>query len=248
MAFAKRAAGYGATVAIVEGDRYGGTCVNVGCVPKKIMFNAAQVLETIHDARQFGIHINGSVELDWLKLTSARDRYIQRLNAIYESSLDKLGIVRVPGFASFVDEHTVEVSNVHFSAKRICIATGGEPVPPSFAGGEHVIDSNAFFSLQAQPKRAAIIGAGYIAVELAGVLHHLGTSTALFCRGDRPLRSFDPLLSEAVYSSYLSSGLEIVNNSVVHKVDKVEVVSGGLGHTYNLHLEDGRVSEDIAAI
>lgn len=194
LACAKRAAGYNATVAIIEGSRWGGTCVNVGCVPKKVMFNASHVVETIKQAKEFGITV-GEVSFDWNTLKRYRDRYIQRLNGIYESGLEKLKIDRINGFASFIDKNTLRVNDQVIRANHILIAVGGRPSPGNYPGHEYTIDSNGFFELEHQPKKAAVIGAGYIAVELAGVFNGLGTDTSLFCRYDGVLRSFDPLLS-----------------------------------------------------
>lgn len=194
IACAKRAASYNAKVAIIEGSRYGGTCVNVGCVPKKVMFNASHVMETIKEAKEFGINV-GEVSFEWDKLKRYRDRYIQRLNGIYEGGLDKLKIDRINGFASFVDKNTVRVNDELIHANHIVIAVGGTPSPLNCPGQEYAIDSNGFFELPQQPKKVAVLGAGYIAVELAGVFHGLGTDTTLFVRHDRVLRSFDPMLS-----------------------------------------------------
>lgn len=200
MATAKRAASYGASVAIIEGKKYGGTCVNVGCVPKKVMFNAAHVLETIKEAKEFGITV-GEVSFDWATLQRYRERYIQRLNGIYEHGIDKLNIVRIPGFGSFIDANTVKVEDTLVRGKNILIAVGGSPSTLDIPGGDLTINSDGFFALTQQPKKVAVIGAGYIAVELAGVFNSLGTDTSLFCRGETVLRTFDPMISSHLAKS-----------------------------------------------
>eukprot|EP01039_Chlorochromonas_danica_P004047 gene4047-4425_t len=234
MACAKRAASYGASVAIIEGERYGGTCVNVGCVPKKVMFNAAHVMEVIHQAKEFGIHVDGPVTVNWNELKRYRDRYIQRLNGIYESGLDKMNITRIAGNASFVNATTVRVRDEEVEGKNILIAVGGTPSQLTIPGGEFAIDSNGFFALESQPRKVAVLGAGYIAVELAGVLHSLGSETNLFCRKETVLRSFDPMLSEHLVKNMNKSGLTVVPNSIPKAITKEE--DGSL----TVHFEDGR--------
>lgn len=224
LACAKRAAGYGASVAVIEGARYGGTCVNVGCVPKKVMWNASFINETIHQAKEFGFTV-GDVKFDWGLIKRYRDRYIQRLNGIYENGLDKMGITRIGGFASFVDAQTLQVAHEdgsvsHVKARKILIAVGGTPNTLPIPGGEHVIDSDGFFALESQPRKVAVLGAGYIAVELAGVFHGLGTDTSLFCRGEKVLRTFDPMIQDALWKTMASSGLKAIPNSTAERVVK----------------------------
>jgi glutathione reductase (NADPH) len=238
IACAKRAASYGASVAIIEGARYGGACVNVGCVPKKVMFNASHVMETIHEAKNFGIEVQGEVSFDWSALKSYRDRYIQRLNTIYEGGLDKLNITRIQGMGSFLDASTVRVEGQvePVKAKHIVIAVGGAPTKLDITGAEYTIDSNGFFALEAQPKKVGVLGAGYIAVELAGVFHGLGSDTSLFCRSDNVLRSFDPMLNTHLAKVMGKSGLKLVPQATSKAI--VQESDGKL----TLHLEDGRVS------
>lgn len=217
---AKRAASYGASVAIIEGKQYGGTCVNVGCVPKKVMFNAAHVMETIKEAKEFGITV-GDVSFDWANLKRYRDRYIQRLNGIYESGLDKLKIDRFAGYGTLLDATTVLVDNEkQVKAKHIVIAVGGKPRHLPIPGAEHALDSDGFFALPTQPSKVAIIGAGYIAVELAGVFHSLGTETSLFFREDRVLRSFDPMISSFLCDSMSKSGMHLSPKSVPKAIEQ----------------------------
>jgi glutathione reductase (NADPH) len=231
---AKRAAAYGASVAIIEGKKYGGTCVNVGCVPKKVMFNAAHVMGTIKEAKEFGISV-GDVTFDWGKLKRSRDRYIQRLNGIYESGIDKLKIDRIQGYGRFVDAHTISVDNEReIKAKNIVIAVGGKPKLPNIPGNEHFLTSDDFFGLETQPKKAAIIGAGYIAVELAGVFHSLGTDTSLFFREHCVLRSFDPMISSYLCDSMKKAGMHLSPHSVPRSATKEA------DGTITLHFENGQ--------
>jgi glutathione reductase (NADPH) len=245
IAAAKRAASYGASVILIEGNRYGGTCVNVGCVPKKVMFNASHVMETIKQAKEFGITVDG-FQLDWSVLKRYRDRYIQRLNGIYESGLDKLKITRIAGYASFVDKNTLKVRSTHsgedqtIRGNHILIATGGKPSGSSFPGVKHTIDSDGFFQLEQQPKKVAVLGAGYIAVELAGVFHELGTETTLFVRRDAVLREFDPMLSQHLSSVMSKHGPTLVTNSTTKEIIKEN------DGTFTLHFENGKVSFQIS--
>lgn len=225
LACAKRAASYGASVALIEGARYGGTCVNVGCVPKKVMFNAAHTMEAIHEAHHFGITVEG-VRFDWATLKRYRDRYIQRLNTIYESGVDKLKIDRIAGFGAFVDKNTVRVTAGEearlVQGKHIVLATGGRPAQLKIPGGEHALDSDGFFALEKQPHKVAIIGAGYIAVELAGVFRSLGTEVSMFLREDKVLRSFDPLISTTLTNELIKSGINILAKTSPTEITKEE--------------------------
>jgi glutathione reductase (NADPH) len=247
LACAKRAASYGARVAVVEGKAYGGTCVNVGCVPKKVMFNAASVAETIKDAKEFGFTV-GDVSFDWGSIKRYRDRYIQRLNGIYESGLDKVKITRFQGFASFEDKNTLALTSSsltssddaaalppRITAKHIVVAVGGKPNTLGVPGEEHVIDSDGFFALETQPKKVGVLGAGYIAVELAGVFHGLGSETSLFVRGDKALRAFDTMISTQLDKTMKHSGINVVSGSVSKEVTKEA------DGTFTLHLENGEV-------
>jgi glutathione reductase (NADPH) len=193
--------------------------VNVGCVPKKVMFNASHVFQIIKEAGQFGIDV-GEPKFHWEKLKLYRDRYIQRLNTIYEGGLDKLGVERVHGYASLIDKNAVSVDGRIVEGKHVLIAVGGAPAPLGVPGEEHCLNSDGFFSLEHQPQKVAIIGAGYIAVELAGVLHGLGTATSLFCRGDTVLRTFDSMVSSHLMNEMQSAGVMVhtfANSSAIVK-------------------------------
>lgn len=206
VATARRAAGHGAKVCVVERAALGGTCVNVGCVPKKVMFNAATVAETIHTANHFGFQIE-KVTFDWNALKLARDAYITRLNGIYTNMLRNNKVDIVQGTATFVDAKTVSITandgtKTTLSAKNILIAVGGRPIMPTIPGVEHCISSDGFFALSTQPKTVGVIGGGYIGVEIAGVFNSLGTETHLFTRGERPLNGFDSMIVDNLLAEF----------------------------------------------
>ena len=197
IASAVRAAKHGAKVAVVENKHLGGTCVNVGCVPKKVMFNASTMAEFMHKAPDYGFD-SVAVNLDWSTLVSKRDAYIERLRTIYNKRFSDNEITHLQGFGRFHDANTIEVNGQHYRAKHIIIAVGGKPVMPDYPGIEHCIDSDGFFALQEQPEKVAVVGSGYIGVELAGVLHQLGSETHLLIRKERPLTRFDSMLGETL--------------------------------------------------
>ena len=186
IASANRAAMHGAKVILFEGKEVGGTCVNVGCVPKKVMWYGAQVAETLHRyAGEYGFDVTLN-KFDFATLKANRQAYIDRIHGSYERGFDSNGVERVYEYARFVDPHTVEVAGELYTAPHILIATGGHPLYPNIPGSEYGITSDGFFELDEVPKRTAVIGAGYIAVEVAGVLNALGSDTHLFVRKDRP--------------------------------------------------------------
>jgi len=228
-ACAKRSAAYGAKVAIIErgpsrdangvrqGGGFGGTCVNVGCVPKKLMFLSAQQRENmvghVSLAAGYGYTVPESAGVvDWAKLKANRDKEVARLNNAYPSGWKKAGCEVLEGFASFEDAHTVGVALTDggkqtLKAKHVLVAVGGKPKMPAIPGVEHAISSDGFFDLEKQPKKAAVFGAGYIAVELAGILHALGTETHLFFRGETVLRhGFDPYVVETLMAELTAHG------------------------------------------
>lgn len=208
IASARRAASYGAKTLLIEGGRIGGTCVNVGCVPKKVMWNAAHLNEGISLAREYGFDI-GKTSFDWPALKLKRDAYIKRLNDIYNHNLDKTGVDYVQAYARFVQPNRVEANGVEYSAEHILIATGGQPWMPDLPGAELGITSDGFFDLAQLPERTLVIGAGYIATELAGVLNTLGSQVTLLLRKQQLLRSFDESLSAAVMQSMTKAGVDI---------------------------------------
>ncbi|TVP14485.1 MULTISPECIES: glutathione-disulfide reductase [Shewanella] len=220
IASANRAAMRGAKVLLIEAKALGGTCVNVGCVPKKVMWYGAQVAEAMHlYAKDYGFDVSVN-KFDWSKLVESREAYIERIHGAYDRGLDSNGVTLVRGYGRFVDNNTIEVNGEHYSADHILIATGGTPTIPNIPGAEYGIDSDGFFALNEQPKRVAVVGAGYIAVELAGVLHALGSETHLFVRKHAPLRSFDPMLSEALMESMATDGPSLHTHSIPESVTK----------------------------
>lgn len=206
VATARRAAEYGARVLLIEAGRLGGTCVNVGCVPKKVMWYASGIAQALRDAPGYGF-AGVSGRFGWAALKARRDDYVARLNGIYAGLLDKAGVELVRGFARFVDACTVEVDGQRFSAPHIVVATGGRPALPDIPGAGLGIDSDGFFALETQPRRVAIVGAGYIAVELAGVFNGLGSEVAMLVRGDRLLRTFDAMLRDELAAQMQEDGV-----------------------------------------
>lgn len=229
-----RAASYGQKCAIIEAKYLGGTCVNVGCVPKKVMWYGAQIAEAINlYAPDYGFDVTVN-QFDFAKLRESREAYIDRIHQSYERVLGNNKVDVIRGFAKFVDAHTVEVNGELIKAKHILIATGGRPSHPNIEGTEYGIDSDGVFALKALPKRVAVVGAGYIAVELSGVLHSLGVETHLFVRKHAPLRNFDPLIVETLVEIMNSEGATLHTHAIPQKVVKND--DGSL----TLFLEDGR--------
>ena len=232
IAHARRAAEYGARVAVVEAGRLGGTCVNVGCVPKKVMWYAAAHAHHFEHAEDYGFQVDVRGH-DWATIKEKRDAYVERLNGIYARNLDSSGVTAIAGYASFVDEHTVAVGSEQYQADRIVIATGGRPARPDIPGAEHGIDSDGFFELEERPQRVLVAGSGYIAVEIAGVLNALGSDVRLVVRKDSIIREFDTMLGEHLMESMEKDGIEIETRAVPARVEKT-----GEGHV--LHTGDGR--------
>lgn len=233
IASVNRAAFYGKKCALIEAGDLGGTCVNVGCVPKKVMWYSAQIADAI---QKYGSDYGFDSELksfDWKKLVENRQAYIQRIHASYQPGLSKNQVDVIHGFATFVDHKTIEVNGETLTADHILIATGTQPSRPNIEGAEHGIDSNGFFELQELPKRTAIIGSGYIAVELAGVLNSLGSNVQLFIRKHLPLRSLDKFLGETLLESMRSDHIQVHTQATPVKVSKLE------DQSLLLQLEDG---------
>ena len=220
IASANRAAMYGAKVILFEGKEVGGTCVNVGCVPKKVMWYGAQVAETLHRyAGEYGFDVTIN-KFDFATLKANRQAYIDRIHGSYERGFDSNGVERVYEYARFVDPHTVEVAGERYTAPHILIATGGHALYPNIPGSEYGITSDGFFELDEVPKRTAVIGAGYIAVEVAGVLNALGSDTHLFVRKDRPLRTFDKDIVDVLVDEMAKSGPTLHTHANVTEVVK----------------------------
>ncbi|WP_088838811.1 glutathione-disulfide reductase [Listeria sp. ILCC792] len=221
IASANRAAMYGKKVALVEPVHLGGTCVNVGCVPKKVMWYGAQIKEGIEKlGPDYGL--NGKVNFDFKTLVKNREAYIERLHGIYKSNLDKNKVTVLNGFAKFTSEKSVEVAGETYSADHFLIATGGKPTIPDIPGAEFGTDSNGFFAMRELPKRVAVVGAGYIAVELSGILNVFGVDTHLFVRKSLPLRHFDSMISETLKELMAKTGPKLHTESVPQAVRKNE--------------------------
>lgn len=235
IASANRAAMHGAKVILFEGKEVGGTCVNVGCVPKKVMWYGAQIAETLHRyAGEYGFDVTIN-KFDFATLKANRQAYIDRIHGSYERGFDSNGVERVYEYARFVDPHTVEVAGERYTAPHILIATGGHALYPNIPGSEYGITSDGFFELDEVPKRTAVIGAGYIAVEVAGVLNALGSDTHLFVRKDRPLRTFDKDIVDVLVDEMAKSGPTLHTHAnateVVKNADDSLTISFNNGET-----------------
>ena len=209
IATARMAASFGKKVAIIEKGPLGGTCVNVGCVPKKVMWNAASMAHSLDMVGDYGFDIqrNG---FDWQQLKSRRDAYVTRLNDIYQRNLDLAEIQVIQGHARFSGPQQLEVDGEVYKAPHILVATGGRPIVPDLPGADLGISSDGFFELESLPERAVIVGAGYIAVELAGVLHSLGSDVSILLRRQAFLRSFDASLRETLMAEMSNAGINIL--------------------------------------
>jgi glutathione reductase (NADPH) len=240
LAHAQRAAEYGARVAIVEPAPLGGTCVNVGCVPKKLMWYSAHHAQMAIHARDFGFDLSVKGH-DWAALKERRDAYIRRLNGIYEKNLDRRGVSYLKGRARFIDSHTVDADGVLCSAERIVIATGGYPFVPDVPGADLGITSDGFFELPQRPQRVALVGSGYVAVELAGIFKALGSATSILVRKDGVLRSFDHMLRNELQSALQRSGINLETGVIPRALQET-------GDGLKLIAEDGRVFGDYDAV
>ncbi|KAI9849576.1 MAG: Glutathione reductase [Thelocarpon superellum] len=243
LASARRASSlYGAKAMAIESNKLGGTCVNVGCVPKKITWNAAAIRETLHDAKAYGFSFEETAPFDWAAFKHKRDEYITRLNGIYERNLEKEKVEYVHGRAHILSKNEVEItlddgSKERVRTKKLLIATGGHPsIPHDIPGAELGITSDGFFELEKQPKKVALVGAGYIAVEMAGMFNALGTETHLFIRQDTFLRTFDPMIQEVTVKEYERQGIYIHRQSSQSKVEKDPSKPGWI----KLHYKDSK--------
>ena len=217
LSVAERAARYGAKCAVVEKGPLGGTCVNVGCVPKKVMWFGASIAHTLAEAASYGFEL-GERQFDWGKLKASRDAYVKGINDWYHTYLSDSNIDEIVGKARFVDARTVEVSGQKYSADHIVLAPGGAPMIPDTEGAELGISSDGFFELEQVPRRTAVVGSGYIAVELAGMLNALGSDVTMLLRREHLLRNFDASLRENLMEEMLGDGIDILARAQVRKV------------------------------
>ncbi|BBP44359.1 glutathione-disulfide reductase [Thiosulfativibrio zosterae] len=230
----ERAAEYGKKCAVVEAKKLGGTCVNIGCVPKKVMWFGAHIAEALRDAKDFGFEheVKG---FDWAKLVKNREQYISNITTWYDGYMKDKNVDVLNGWGSLIDAHTVSVDGKHYTAETIVIAPGGKPlIPNEVDGGELGITSDGFFALTEQPKKVAVIGSGYIAVELAGVLQALGTDTSLLSRKDLVLRGFDDMIRETLTDAMIESG---IHKEYHFKVKRLYRAADG---TLTVESEDGQ--------
>jgi glutathione reductase (NADPH) len=262
---AEKAAAFGKKCAIIEKDDViGGTCVNRGCVPKKVMWYGAEMAQAIKNAKGYGFDVEQK-GFDWARLVAARENYINGINNWYDSYLDDSNIELINGTAQFVDNHTLEVNGVKYTADHIAISVGGEPLVPDIPGADLGITSDGFFELTEQPQRVAVIGSGYIGVELAGVLRALGSDVTLLLRGQHLLGRFDPMLREVLMEEMINSGINILSciqleslrkgdDGKLELVSSSQIATGGFDQviwaigrrnmTYSLNLENTDVEFD----
>lgn len=215
------AAGHGARVAICEESRVGGTCVIRGCVPKKLLVYASQFSEAFEDAAGFGWSV-GETEFSWPDLIAAKDREIDRLNGVYHKLLENAGVALHRGRGRLVDAHTVEVDGKRHSAETILVATGGRPWVPDIPGREHAITSDEAFHLERLPERTLIAGAGYIAVEFAGIFNGMGSNVTLAYRRDLILRGFDDDVRRTVEAGMRGRGINIEYHCEPARLEKTD--------------------------
>ena len=219
LAVAEKAALFGKKVAVIEASHMGGTCVNNGCVPKKVMWYAANLAHAVDDANAFGIPaLRG--QTNWAQLVTAREQYIQNINNYWNGYVDDSGINRIHGYARFIDTNTVEVSGHLYRANHIVIATGGQPIVPPVPGADYGITSDGFFALQEQPQRVAVIGGGYIGVELSGVLNALDSNVTIIALEDRLMERFDPMISTVLEKEMRQQGIQIQTGFQVTALSK----------------------------
>ena len=241
IACAVRAASYGARCAVIESGPLGGTCVNVGCVPKKVMWYGASIAHTLEDAPGYGFEV-GETGFRWSTLKEARDAYVRRLNGIYEKRLADSGIDYVRGRARFCGERRVQVDGEGFSAEHVVIATGGFPTVPAVPGAELGITSDGFFLLDHAPARVIVVGSGYIATELTGMFQALGSRVSLLVRRERLLRHFDDMLGELLTEQMRADGVEVLTRTRVLSLRR------GSGGVLEVECDDGTTREAEALL
>jgi glutathione reductase (NADPH) len=215
----ERASEYGKKCAVVEVNQVGGTCVNVGCVPKKVMWFAANAAQIIKNSNGFGFDISIN-DFSWTKLKDGRENYINGINEWYDGYLEKLGIDYFHGFGKLIDKNTISVNGENLTADTIVLSPGGEPSVPKIEGAKYGITSDGFFELNELPKRVAVVGGGYIGVELAGVLNSLGSEVSLFVRSQKLLNGFDELIQSSLENDYREHGIKIEFGTSIDKISK----------------------------
>jgi glutathione reductase (NADPH) len=224
---ARMAAATGARVAVAEASRLGGTCVNVGCVPKKLLVYASQFADGFDDARGFG-WTAGEHLFDWSTLIANKDREIARLNEVYRSLLDSAGVEIIEGRGRLRDRHSVEVNGSTYTAENILIATGGRPFTPEAPGAELAITSDEAFFLEELPRHVVIVGGGYVAVEFAGIFNGMGSQVTLLYRGPLFLRGFDDDIRTTLAQEMRKRGINLRFDTMVRRIHRVD---GGLAVT-----------------
>ncbi len=220
LAASKRAAGYGAKVAIAENDLVGGTCVIRGCVPKKLMVYASHFPALFRDAAGYGWKV-GEAELNWEHFITSIDKEVRRLSQMHINFLEKAGVALISGKGKILDPHTVEVGDKKYTANKILIAVGGRPVKPDMPGFEHGITSNEIFHLKEKPKHIAVIGAGYIGTEFACIMRGLGCEVTQITRGQKILKGFDEDVRDNIEEGMTNHGIKLIRNNIVKSVEKV---------------------------
>lgn len=233
----ERAAAYGQRCAVIERGKMGGTCVNVGCVPKKIMWFGANLAQSIKDADAYGFDLENK-GFDWSKLVAKREAYISGINDWYHGYLADLGITEITGDAKFIDPNRISVDGNTYSARHIVIATGTTPVVAGIPGGEYAITSDGFFALEQQPRRVAIAGSGYIAVELAGVLAALGSEVCLYLRKQHVLGEFDSMLKNNLLEALRHSGVELRTQNEITAITRDSDGKLSLSDSQNLGMDN----------
>ncbi|MER2063543.1 MAG: glutathione-disulfide reductase [Alkalibacterium sp.] len=238
IASANRAGMHGARVALIEEDKLGGTCVNLGCVPKKVMWSVAEMMESLNlYAEDYGIEMKNEPAFHYKTMLENREKYITFLHTAYKKGLDSNNVTHIEGRATFVNDSTVEVNGEEITAEHILIATGGKPKRLDIPGGELGLVSDDVFELEELPKSIAVIGGGYIGVEMSGIMHALGVETHLFVRKPAPLYNFDSIICEGYQAITEKEGQQVHVNKTVSRLEKTGEKS------YVLHFEDGSTHE-----
>ncbi len=241
LAVAETAAQLGKKVAIIEAARMGGTCVNQGCVPKKVMWYAAHLAHAAHDARGFGINIQHE-GINWSQLMAGRNTYVNDIVSYWDHYVDSSGIEHINGYGRFIKSidgiHHIEVDNKIYTARHIVIATGGQPIVPAVPGAQLGITSDDFFKLDKHPKRIALIGGGFIGVELSGVMNTLESEVSLYAREQSLLEHFDPMLGEVLMQEMSHQGIQLhmqAGITALQKIDDgIEVINGSERKTFDV--------------